>query len=58
MLRYFAGLSVAETARTLALSPATVKREWRFARAWLRRELDGLEEDAGPGDSIRNPEDS
>ena len=34
-LRYFAGLSVDETAATLELSPRTVKREWAVARAWL-----------------------
>ena len=38
-LRFFAGLSVEETARALGLSPATVKREWRSAKAWLYREL-------------------
>jgi RNA polymerase sigma factor (TIGR02999 family) len=40
-LRYFAGLSVEETAAALALSPATVKRRWAMARAWLFRELSG-----------------
>ena len=39
MLRYFAGLSVDETAAALAVSPRTVDYEWRFARAWLHREL-------------------
>jgi RNA polymerase sigma factor (TIGR02999 family) len=38
-LRFFGGLSVEETARVLKISPATVKREWATARAWLRREL-------------------
>ena len=38
-LRYFAGLSVEETAAAMDLSPATVKSEWAFARAWLHREL-------------------
>ena len=38
-LRYFAGLSIEETAETLGVSPATVKREWAVARTWLRREL-------------------
>src|SRR5262245_10862285 len=38
-LRYFAGLSVEETANALDLSPATVKNEWAFARAWLFRVL-------------------
>jgi len=40
MLRYFAGLTVEETAEALALSPATVKTEWAFARAWLRQALE------------------
>lgn len=38
-LRYFAGLSIEETAQALGISPATVKRQWQVARAWLRREL-------------------
>lgn len=38
-LRYFTGLSIDETARTLDLSVSTVTREWRMARAWLQREL-------------------
>jgi RNA polymerase sigma factor (TIGR02999 family) len=38
-LRFFAGLTVAETAEVLELSVPTVVRDWRFARAWLRREL-------------------
>ena len=38
-LRYFAGLSVEETASLLEVAPATVKRHWAFARAWLYREL-------------------
>jgi len=42
-LRFFGGLSVEETAEVLALSPATVKREWTFARAWLHRALTGGE---------------
>jgi RNA polymerase sigma-70 factor (ECF subfamily) len=40
-LRYFAGLSVEETAAALAISPATVKRHWTVARAWLLREIAG-----------------
>jgi RNA polymerase sigma-70 factor, ECF subfamily len=39
-LRYFGGLGVEETASALDISPATVKRDWTLARAWLRRELD------------------
>jgi RNA polymerase sigma factor (TIGR02999 family) len=38
-LRYYAGLSIEETAQTLGTSPATVKRDWLSARAWLHREL-------------------
>jgi len=38
-LRYFGGLSVEETAATLKLSPETVARDWRFAKAFLRNEL-------------------
>jgi RNA polymerase sigma-70 factor (ECF subfamily) len=38
-LRYFAGLTVAETAVTLGISEATVKREWAVSRAWLLRRL-------------------
>lgn len=40
-LRFFAGLSVEETARLLSISEATVKREWQFAKAWIQRELAG-----------------
>jgi len=38
-LRFFGGLSVAETATVLDVSPETVMRDWKLARAWLRREL-------------------
>jgi RNA polymerase sigma factor (sigma-70 family) len=38
-LRYFGGLNIDETSEALGVSPATVKREWAVARAWLRREL-------------------
>ena len=38
-LRFFAGLSIEETAAALDLSPATVKRDWSLARAWLYREI-------------------
>jgi RNA polymerase sigma-70 factor, ECF subfamily len=38
-LRFFAGLGIEETAEVLGVSPATVRRDWQFARTWLRREL-------------------
>jgi RNA polymerase sigma factor (TIGR02999 family) len=38
-LRYFAGLTIEETAAALDISPATVKNEWQFARQWLYRAL-------------------
>ncbi|HVG87229.1 MAG TPA: sigma-70 family RNA polymerase sigma factor [Vicinamibacterales bacterium] len=38
-LRYFAGLTVEETAEVLKVSPETVMRDWKFAKAWLLREL-------------------
>jgi RNA polymerase sigma factor (TIGR02999 family) len=43
--RFFAGLTVEETAEVMAISTGTVKREWATARAWLRREL---QEQASP----------
>ena len=42
-LRFFGGLSVEETAEVLHVSPDTVKRDWRLAKAWLLRELRGDE---------------
>ena len=39
-LRYFSGLDIEQTAMALGVSPATVKRDWTFARAFLQRELD------------------
>jgi RNA polymerase sigma factor (TIGR02999 family) len=38
-LRFFGGLTIEETAQVVGVSPATVKREWALARAWLHREL-------------------
>jgi len=38
-LRFFGGMTVEETAALLGISPATVKREWSLAKAWLRREI-------------------
>jgi RNA polymerase sigma factor (TIGR02999 family) len=40
-LRYFAGLTIEETAQVMGTSPATVKRSWTVCRAWLRREIGG-----------------
>lgn len=38
-LRFYAGLTIDETATVMGISPATISREWTMARAWLRREL-------------------
>jgi RNA polymerase sigma-70 factor, ECF subfamily len=38
-LRYFGGLTVEEVAEVMDISPATIKREWQMARAWIHREL-------------------
>lgn len=40
-LRYFGGMEVAEIAQALAVSPATVHRDWALAKAWLHREMAG-----------------
>ena len=40
-LRFFGGLSIEETGEALDVSPDTVKRDWRFAKLWLLRELNG-----------------
>ena len=40
-LRFFGGLSVAETAEALGISPETVMRDWRFAKVWLLRQVSG-----------------
>ena len=47
-LRFFAGLSIEETASIVGISPATVKRDWVTAKAWLFRELSRSK----PGESI------
>jgi RNA polymerase sigma factor (TIGR02999 family) len=39
-LRFYGGLSIEETAEVLGVSPSTIKRDWRTARAWLRHELE------------------
>jgi len=47
-MRFFAGLTTEETAEALGIAPQTVMRDWKFASAWLRRELGGEEvEDRG-----------
>ena len=49
-LRYMAGFTIDETAEVLNVSHATIEREWNFARAWLRRELQtGRLQPAHPG---------
>jgi RNA polymerase sigma factor (TIGR02999 family) len=50
-LRYFGGLSNEEAAEVLGVSTDTITRDWKLARAWLRRELT-----AGPGTPARPPE--
>jgi RNA polymerase sigma factor (TIGR02999 family) len=40
-LRFFGGMEIDEIAEAMSLSPATVKRDWTFARSWLQRELAG-----------------
>ena len=45
-LRFFAGLSIEETAEVLHISPATVKRDWVTAKAWLFRAMSGKAEGA------------
>jgi RNA polymerase sigma factor (TIGR02999 family) len=40
-LRFFAGMTVEETAEVLGVSPRTIKRDWRLAKAWLKRRLNG-----------------
>ena len=42
-LRFFSGLSIEETAAALGVSPATVKNDWNIAKAWLRREMMGID---------------
>ncbi len=41
-MRFFAGLTVEEIAQVMAISEATVKREWATAKLWLRRQLQSL----------------
>mgnify|MGYP000361400223 CR=1 FL=1 len=42
-LRYFGGMTIEETAEVMKLSPATIKRDWSMARAWLRSEISHTE---------------
>jgi RNA polymerase sigma factor (TIGR02999 family) len=46
-LKYFGGMTIEEIAEVTGTSPATVKRDWAFARAWLHRELYGDVEHRG-----------
>ncbi len=48
LMRYFAGLTIEQTAAALGVSTGTVKNEWTYAKAWLRREMEHLAE---PGPS-------
>lgn len=45
-MRFFGGLSVEETASVLGVSPDTVMRDWRLAKAWLEREMSGGADEA------------
>ena len=45
-MRFFGGLSVEETAEVLKVSPDTVARDWRLAKAWLLREMSGKANEA------------
>jgi RNA polymerase sigma factor (TIGR02999 family) len=47
-LRYFAGLSIEQAAEALGISPATAKRRWAFARAWLFRAIEGTGHEPAP----------
>ena len=49
-MRFFAGMSIEDTAQALGVAPATVKRDWDFARAWLFRELS-----SGARDDLHTP---
>ncbi len=44
-LRYYGGLTIEEIAEALKISPETVNRDWKFARAWLKQELGGTQSD-------------
>jgi len=51
-LRYFGGMTIDETALVLSISPATVKREWNVAKAWLTREI-RRDRGGGSGDEAK-----
>jgi DNA-directed RNA polymerase specialized sigma24 family protein len=51
-MRYFGGMSVEETALALNLSPDTIARDWKAAKAWLYAELNRAE---GQGMPVLNP---
>jgi RNA polymerase sigma factor (TIGR02999 family) len=53
-LRYFAGLTMEQAAKALAISPATAHRYWNYARAWLHQEIQGEKE--ASADSVKNSE--
>ena len=40
-MRFFAGLTIEQTAEVMEISPALVKKDWKFARAWLLNALNG-----------------
>jgi RNA polymerase sigma factor (TIGR02999 family) len=48
-LRFFAGMSIEEAARALDISPATAKRDWAFARAWLQERIENRKAGSGSG---------
>ena len=50
LLRYFAGLTNEQAAAALSVSPATVKKEWAYARAWLKREIDSGHKPGAPSE--------
>ena len=52
-LRYMAGLTIEEAGEVLNVSHATIEREWNFARAWLRRELQSVHREPAPQGEIR-----
>jgi RNA polymerase sigma factor (TIGR02999 family) len=52
-LRHFGGLTVEEVAEVMGTSPATVKRQWAMARAWLKRALEGGKGEGGRGEGGR-----